>query len=281
MIPQPIPAQAIIAQLGGVATTPELMEQLSIHDLRVAVDKGHVVRLARGRYCTRTSADGVRAAAQVAGVASHLSAALLHGWKVARTPSKPWVTVPRNRKVSPSARETMNIVYADRSGSLTAPVQTVLDCARRLPLGEALSVADSALREQDVTKDELQAAARLVRGKGAGQCRGVVAAASGLAANPFESMTRALALGVGLDVVPRVKIALPGVDVHPDLVDVRRALVIECEGLLHHGRDRETFDRDIWRYTMLTAQGWVVLRFAHTHIFGDDSWAKECLARFV
>ncbi|MDN5895620.1 MAG: endonuclease domain-containing protein [Nocardioides sp.] len=281
MIPEPIHAQAVIKQLGSVAKAHELLSHLTSHQLRTAVEKGHLVRLAHGRYGLPGSLDAKRAAASLTGSASHLSAALLHGWQVARPPEKPWVTVPRNRKVRSATRERINIVYGSCTGPVTSPLQTVVDCARRLSFGEALSVADSALRHGDITWDELREAAVAVRGQGAVQCRRVAGEANSLAANPFESMTRALALGVGLDVRPQVKIEVAHIDLHPDLVDVRRRLVIECDGYLHHANDPRTFHSDLWRYTSLTVLGWTVLRFAYHHILSGGTWARSCLETYV
>lgn len=281
MIPEPIHAQAVIKQLGGVATARELLTHLTQHELRTALVRSHLVRLAQGRYALPGALDAQRAAATLTGTASHLSAALLHGWKIARVPDRPWVTVPRNRKVDPSHREQVNIVHGSCSGAVTDPVRTVTDCARRLPFGEALSVADSALRQGGLTRETLVEAAAQVRGQGAVQCRRVADEASHLASNPFESMSRALPRDVGLDVRPQVEIELPGVVVHPDLVDVRRRLVVECEGYLFHANDPLVFERDVWRYTTLTAMGWIVLRFTHRHIFTDDAWARRCLENYL
>jgi hypothetical protein len=64
-----------------------------------------------------------------------------------------------------------------------------------------------------VTFPDLVEAAAAVRGKGAARARHVAAHASGLAANPFESMLRAIAIEVGLSVQPldRVEVHLaPG-----------------------------------------------------------------------
>lgn len=43
-------------------------------------------------------------------------------------------------------------------GVVIAPIQTLLDCARRLPFEEALAVADSALGSGAVCQSELSEA---------------------------------------------------------------------------------------------------------------------------
>ncbi len=47
---------------------------------------------------------------------------------------------------------------------------------------------------------------------------------------------------------------------HPDLVDVRRRLVLEADSWTWHA-GREAHDRDCWRYNALVLAGWTVLRF--------------------
>lgn len=281
MIPEPIRAQQVLCELGHVATWAQLREHLSKREIAEAVARGQIVRIARGRYAMR-AVDGARLAAiRLSGTASHLSAAQLHGWPVAREPAKPWVTLPRNRNVPASVRREFNIVQAAASGEVTEPLRTVLDCARRLPFGEALSVADSALRERAVEPAQLRRAAASARGPGSVQCRRVADEATPLAANPFESCSRAIARDVGLDVVPQHPIELPGRTVHPDLVDPGRGLVIEADSYLHHMKDYEVFQQDLWRYTALTVAGWRVLRFGYHHVMSEPEWVAECLETFL
>ncbi|CUR55244.1 conserved hypothetical protein [metagenome] len=219
------------------------------------------------------------AAARLHGTLSHLSAAQHHGWELAKDPDKPWVSVPRNRKVTTT--RGVHLVYGDARGTVTSPVQTVLDCARRLPFGEALSVADSALRH-GVDPQHLSAAAGAARGPGAGRCRRVAREATPLAANPLESSLRAIVLEVpGLSVKPQVPIQLPGLLVHPDLVDTDLGIVIEAEGWLFHGVSREQFSRDLWRYTMLVVRGWLVVRFGYRQVMERPDYVFEALMTLV
>jgi hypothetical protein len=80
---------------------------------------------------------------------------------------------------------------------------------RRLPFDEALTIADSALRD-GVPPTTLARIAESARGPGSPQMRRVAHAASALAANPFESGLRSIALDVpGFSVVPQVTIREP------------------------------------------------------------------------
>ena len=217
--PRPDPARLswmdpvdALRELGGVSRRRELLRQTSRKRLDRAVLRSEVTRTSRGVYRLAAADLALVRAAELRGVASHLSAATLHGWEVAFPATCPWITVPRN--VGVSGEGDCFVFWADLSdeaGLVTSPVRTVTDCARRLEFGPALAVADSALRHGDVTRAGLVEAAAVVRGKGAARARRVAAHASGLAANPFESMLRAIAIEVGMTVRPQVAIAVgPG-----------------------------------------------------------------------
>ena len=164
-----------LRELGGVSRRRELLRQTSRKRLDRAVLRSEVTRTSRGVYRLAAADLALVRAAELRGVASHLSAATLHGWEVAFPATCPWITVPRN--VGVSGEGDCFVFWADLSdeaGLVTSPVRTVTDCARRLEFGPALAVADSALRHGDVTREELVEAAAVVRGKGcrAGQARG-------------------------------------------------------------------------------------------------------------
>jgi very-short-patch-repair endonuclease len=270
------------AQLGGVATTAQLLELCTSRELREAVDAGSIVRLGKGRYSLKQAAEAQKEGLRLHGTISHLSAALVHGWEVVGQPDKPWISVPRNRNVSADDRKRVHLVYADVTGAVTDPLTTVVDCGRRLPFREALAVADSALRRGVVDQDELIASAARVRGKGAAQCRRVAAAATPLAANPLESALRAIALDVpGLEVRPQVEIQLPDFAVHPDLVDQDLRIAIEAEGSFFHGTIKESFLRDVRRYTLLVVARWVVIRFTYDDVMKKPEFVYDALLAVV
>lgn len=202
----------------------------------------------------------VVAARSAAGVVSGLSAARWWRWAVKFDPVKPVVTVPRNR--SGADREDIVVRRQDLpadavAGLVTTRVQTVVDCARTLPFDEALAVADSALRDGNVTREELLAAAHASPRTGRPAVIRVVECGDGRAANPFESVVRAVALDVpSLHVTPQGKVG----QVWADLVDERLRLVIECESYAFHS-SKEAFARDVRRYTDMACAGWVVARF--------------------
>lgn len=266
-----------VARLGGIAARADLLCLTTGRKLRAAVAEGSLVLVRRGRYRLPEADRALTRAVQLGGVASHLSAAQLHGWEVAFPCSTPWITVPRNSKARKSPRHQLFWAdVSDEHGHITSPMRTVLDCARRLPFAVALTVADSALRHRDIDHQALVRSADAVRGKGAERARRVARHASPLAANPFESVLRALALEAGLDAVPQLDVRVCGLTVHPDVGDRDRRIVLEADSWeFHTGRDAH--ERDCWRYTVMVCDGWLVLRFTWHQVMYDPEFVTACL----
>ena len=275
------PVEAL-TRLGGCSDLETLLGATTRGRLRTALSRGEVLRVGRGRYALPTAHVALKAAGRLAGVASHASAAALHGWELATQPERPWVVVPRNRNVAPYRRRGVELRWRDLQpqevrGQVTTPLRTVLDCSRDLPFAEALAVADSALRHGDVEQDRLVALAEAVASTGRAQARRVVEAATPLAANPFESVLRAIALDVpGLELQPQVVIDEDGCRCRPDLVDRERRLVVEADSFEWHG-GRQALARDCVRYNDLVVRGWTVLRFAWEHVMLDPGYVRGCL----
>jgi len=137
-------------------------------------------------------------------------------------------------------------------------------------------VADSALRDSRVTKSELARAASGVRGRAAAQCRRVAAEATAKAANPFESVLRAIALEFQVDLAAQAPVVVDG-QTYPDLVDAGRALVLEAESWRSHA-SQQGHARDCRRYNALVLAGWVLLRFTWDQVMHSPDYAREVLA---
>jgi hypothetical protein len=80
-------------------------------------------------------------------------------------------------------------------GIATSRELTLLQCLRSLPFDQALAAADPALRHGEPAST-LRRIAASGRGPGAPQVRRVAVEDDGDAANPFESVLRAIALDV-------------------------------------------------------------------------------------
>lgn len=143
-----------------------------------------------------------------------------------------------------------------------------------LPIDEALAVADSALRSRDLAIADLRTAAGQVKGAGAARVRRVLLAADGRAANPFESVLRAVASEIdGLHLVPQLQVAEPGLFAVVDIGDRDRKLALEAEGIEFHGT-KEGFQRDVRRHTELGMYGWHSLRFVWSDVMYKPAWVR-------
>lgn len=245
--------------------------------------RGEIVRDSRGRYSLPSTSEGRRAAHRLTAVASHLTAAALHGWETKQPPLMPIVTVPRNRRVTPERREGVDVRWADLRadevvrGAVTSAGRTVMDCAKDLPFDEGLAVADSAVRHGSLTKGRLLELAEAMPDRHRPRCLRVAEQADGRAANPFESVLRAIALDVpGLTPEPQVVISGPGFSVRPDLVDRERRVVAEADSFEWHG-SRSALKADCRRYNTLALRGWLVLRFSWEDVMFNPDYVRECL----
>jgi len=269
-------------QLGGVATRTALVRATSRAAFDRAFANGDMVRDAHGRYALPVAEAALRSANALTGVVSHRSAALHKGWQVKVVPPFPDVTVRRNRTIDAERRAGIALHWANLSpdeidGNVTARDQTLIDCMRALPFDEALAIADSAQRNRSVTQGHLVALAQTVRGPGAPQARRVARESTHLAANPFESVLRAIALDVpGLDLRPQVVISDRQGRGRPDLVDWTHRWVVEAESYSWHSKPA-ALRRDCRRYTKLVLLGWRVLRFAWVDVMHHQDYVRECL----
>ncbi|UUZ58791.1 DUF559 domain-containing protein [Nocardioides sp. B-3] len=175
----------------------------------------------------------------------------------------------------------IDLAHDETEGYATTEAKTLEMCGRRLPFDEALAIIDSALRA-GYPIDTLREAANTAKGPGSARLRRVTAAADKRAANPFESVLRALALEVpGLSVEPQVGIRGElGLDVRPDLVDRRRRIVLEADSFEWHG-DRAALRRDARRYDLLVVNGWTVLRFSREDVMHDPGVGRVVLIAAV
>lgn len=266
-----------LAVLGGWATWAEMSVRFTRREVQRAVADGSIVRLARDRYGLPTADAHLAAAGRLHGVLVGRSAAALWRFRLKTEPVLPEVAVSRGRRLSAEQRAGAHLHWRRLPDGLLAPggqvtnaLQTVLDCARTMPFDEALCIADSALRQQRVTSDELRAAAAAARGQGRTKAVRIAEAANPLAANPFESVLRALSYDVpGLSMRPQVPVRLGSTVIHPDLVDEHLGIIAEGDSYAFH-TDRAQIRVDCRRYTGLTLDGWLVLRFCH-----DDAMIRQ------
>lgn len=269
----------VLARTGGVADAATLLEHVSRSELGSALARGDVVRLERGRYALPGTDEALAAAHRLTGLLCEESAAQFYGWPLKHRPTVPVIVVPRKRNLPAHRRRGVRVRFADLpvddvNRVATSPVRTVLDCAARLPFDEALAVADSALRCHDVAPEHLLIRATEQPRRYRARCLRVAQAADGRAANPFESVLRAIALDVpGLHVEPQLWVGDVG---RPDLVDEHLRIVIEADSFEFHGR-RQALADDCQRYNAFVVDGWIVLRFAWEHVMFRPAYTHEVL----
>ncbi|MFC7490092.1 MULTISPECIES: DUF559 domain-containing protein [unclassified Knoellia] len=261
-----------------MATTHELRRhhpKRAIADARAA---GELDRVSRGRYALPSVDEHRRLAHARKARLSHLSAALHYGWKVKVVPNKAQITLPYKRRLRAEHRSDVDPHWADLKpqevdDEVTSPLRTVLDCARTLPFDEALAVADSALRSRMVHPAELRRAGPGLRGPGARTARRVIEHANGKAANPLESVIRALAIEEGFDLTPQMQFAESGIFAVVDLGSEELRLVVEAEGYETHGT-RGGLRRDCRRHSLFAVWGWDSLRFAYEDAMYEQDWVR-------
>lgn len=255
-----------LSRLGGVSTRAQLVRLTSRKAVDRALDAGDVVVVARGRYALPTADEALAAAHRLSGVVSHLSAAQRWGWAVKSPPRQPHVTLPKNRKLRPGQTRGVVVHRAhltpdDVCDGVTSRARTLLDCLRTEPFDSGLAVADSALRD-GLPSGLLLAIARDAHGPHSRRVQRVAVEARAEAANPFESVLRAIALDVaGLAVRPQLPVRDPHFLGRPDLVDERLRIVLEADSFEWHG-GRAALHRDARRYNAFVVRGWMVLRFS-------------------
>ncbi|WP_076261673.1 hypothetical protein [Intrasporangium flavum] len=284
-MPSPVPVVRFVTALGGVARRAELAPRFTGREISAAVRDGILVRDAPGHYALPTADAARRAVRRVNGVAVGRSAAAMWRLPLKTQPTRPEVAVPRGRRVRPEDQQECQVHWRSldprdvHGGEVTTPLRTVIDCARTLPFDEALAVADSALRNRRVSRDRLLAAADAVPRAGRAAALRVAREADGRAANPFESVLRAISLDVaGLRLVPQAPVVSAGRTIHPDLSDADLRIVVEGDSHEFHTRRRQ-IDIDCERYDELTLDGWLVLRFSQHQAMDRQGWVRDTMAR--
>jgi len=245
----------------------------------------HVLRsapalvIARGAFALPAAPPAVTTAVRLGGVASHGSAALLHGFGSWRPDPTLHVTVAAgSRPPEPGVRLHRTRLCpcdVDPFRPLTTPLRTVLDCGRVLPLPEALVVLDAALHAGLVRRGPLQAAAEAARGHGAAALRRAVRFADELADSALESVLRLILTLLDCDV--RSQVRIPGLTAPVDFL-LDGWLVVEADGFEFHS-DRKAYRNDRGRLNALAARGYVLLRFTWEDVRFRPGWVLEQVAR--
>ena len=183
----------------------------------------------------------------------------------------PRQVVPQRSGIALHVRSLAEEDVVDISGlRVTSGAQTFLDLAAGLSPSDLVALGDALMRGGRLEHAELRR--RLAR---ADRVRGVVRArawaphlTAGAGSHP-ESFLRYCLL---VSELPDPEVQVPIRDrsgrevAHADLGYSRWKVAVEYEGRQHAERDQ--FGRDVDRYSLMAADGWLILRFAARHLGG-------------
>jgi hypothetical protein len=239
------------------------------------------VPLARGLYISRAAssdlADRCRAFSLVLppdAAFSHRTAAALLGAPIT-PPTAPHVALTP-RRVLPqwtdlavhSRRLQPQDVVEHLGLRLTSGAQTFLDLAPSMWPDELVAVGDALLRAGHMSPESLtDRLARADRVRGVVRARACAPLLSSKAMSRPESLIR---YWVTTSDLPRPQPQIPIRDrwgvvrTHADLGFEEWRVALEYEGRQH--ADDDQFGRDVDRYSLMAADGWLTLRFAKRHL---------------
>jgi very-short-patch-repair endonuclease len=266
----------VLRYLDGAASRADLLRHTTRRALDRAVLDQRVERVARGRFALAALPPALKTATALSGVLSHENAAEYWLLKTVARPTTVHVTVPPG--AHRPAKKGVTLHYAQTSDEgVTSPLRTVLDCARTMPFREGLAIADSALRGELVSKEELLEAAHRLTNRGSRRALSVIQHSTPEAANPFESALRAVTITAGLDgFVPQLLICEDALNYRVDLGDPVLRLVAEADSFEFHGSP-QALEMDCRRYDELISRGWLVLRFSWGQVMFDPEWVRDKL----
>jgi very-short-patch-repair endonuclease len=148
---------------------------------------------------------------------------------------------------------------------ITTPAETLLAAARDLGILDVVILADSALREGDVTLTELKIAA-CQRRRGAPRLRQVIPLLDERSESAWESVMRVLHVAADIPVEPQHEIfdEYGRFVARVDLLIKGTRRIHEYDGAVH--REAETHRKDLKRDRNLILDDWQRLGFTSAHL---------------
>ncbi len=297
----PVQASVLLNHQQGLATRQQLLQAGATGAaLTRAVRDGTLSRVGRGLYRDRAApargqyllSGGLPDPGYVADVrramlrlgsgarAARRTAAVVWGLDMQVEPTGVDLDVPHGRRAPAldgvSTRESRcdrSLLWVPIAGvaplPVTPPVDTVLECARVLPLTQAVVIVDSALRAGRTTAQALREGARELRGVGdLAHVRQVLRWCDARSGSVLESILRVLLCVNGLAPPAAQMVLTDPVSGRTSRVDFawpHSRLVVECDGRRWHDpQDRRDADRR--RDNLCARLGWRVLRFTWAEI---------------
>lgn len=209
---------------------------------------------------------------------SHATAAALLGAPIDPPPRAHIALTPRRvlpqraQFVTHARRLVDDDVIHHRGLRLTSGAQTFLDLAEELPPWELVAVGDALRRAGHLDDQSLVTRlTRAARVRGVARARDCALLLSPLAMSRPESVIR---YWLATSHLPTPTPQVPILDrwgrpvAHADLGYEEWKIALEYEGRQH--ADHDQFGRDVDRYSLMAADGWLVMRFAGRHLHGPS-----------
>jgi len=153
---------------------------------------------------------------------------------------------------------------------ITAPAETLLACSRDLGILDVVILADSALRQGDVTLTELKIAANQRR-RGAPRLRQVIPLLDRRSESAWESVMRVLHVAADIPVEPQHEIfdEYGRFVARVDLLIKGTRRIHEYDGAGH--READTHQKDLKRDRHLILDDWQRLGFTSVHLRNEGA----------
>lgn len=269
-----------------VKTSQQLnFEGLSKNLIGAMHRRGELIRLTRGVYVS--AAEGRQftpeerciavtialAMSHRQAVLSHASAALMWGAPLFGLPAKVELSLPRSNhrhhsqaRYHSSRSDVCELARTVAGFSVTDPLTTILDCARTLPVVQALAVTDYFLHRAHVGYRDVHARLMGASGYGTSSFSLIAESMSALTESPLESLAMLRIVQSNLE-RPRQQLEIRAHDgrLHrSDFAWEALKLLLEVDGLhKYYGAYRPTEEqlrRDALRQRSLELMGWTVVR---------------------
>lgn len=262
-----------LAEQGGIAHTTVARESgFTTHGIRCAVATGAAERVRRSWLASPNCDWSLRRAALSGGRVTCLTQAERAGlWTPAHDALHVAVPPTASRVDDAGLRLHWSRGPAPvATHALEDPIINVLfHVARCVPLGDALSVWESAIRKRLIDPQVLSR----VRWRSE-RARRIGDLASELSDSGLETRFATLMRSIGVEIRQQVWL-----DDHPVDALIGRHLVVQLDGFAHHqGADRR---RDLRADARLTLRGYTVLRFDFQQLLFDPEYVISTIAAAI
>ncbi|MGV3102760.1 DUF559 domain-containing protein [Rothia sp. 32237D007AR] len=296
-------------RIEGLAAKVKTSQQLNLEGLSKNLigamhRRGELIRLTRGLYISAAESRQFMpeerciavtlalATSHRQAVLSHASAALVWGAPLFRLPTRVELSLPRSNhrhhrqvRYHSSRPEVCEVAYEVAGFSVTDPLTTVLDCARTLPVVQALAITDYFLHRAQVSYHDVRAQLISVSGYGTSSFPLIAESMSALTESPLESLAMFRIVQSNLE-RPCQQLEIRTHDgrvYRSDFAWESLKLLLEVDGLhKYYGAYRpveEQLRRDTLRQRSLELMGWTVVRATWDDLMNRPQAVIHCLMR--